>query len=105
MITAAVVCAEDTVLDTNNDKIGIMTNAVILIVIVLFCYNANFNPWIILINIAFIHTIAESELKAAKEDAIVENAEIILYDMLTHLAERMNATNAISVLSQSLSEE
>jgi len=50
-------------------------------------------------------TSAESELKAAKEDAIVENAEIILYDMLTHLAERMNAANAISVLSQSLSEE
>ena len=50
-------------------------------------------------------TSAESELKAAKEDAIVENAEIVLYDMLTHLAERMNATNAISVLSQSLSEE
>jgi len=52
-----------------------------------------------------ITTDAESELKAAKEDAIVENAEIVLYDMLTHLAERMNATNAISVLSQSLSEE
>jgi ferritin-like metal-binding protein YciE len=50
-------------------------------------------------------TSAESELIAAKEDAIVENAEIILYDMLMHLAERMNAANAISVLSQSLSEE
>jgi ferritin-like metal-binding protein YciE len=52
-----------------------------------------------------ITTDAESELKAAKEDAIVENAEIILYDMLTHLAERMNAANAIAILSQSLSEE
>ncbi|MFL6375906.1 MAG: ferritin-like domain-containing protein [Nitrososphaeraceae archaeon] len=50
-------------------------------------------------------TSAESELIAAKEDAIVENAEIILYDMLTHLAERMNAANAIAILSQSLSEE
>ena len=50
-------------------------------------------------------TSAELELKAAKEDAVVENAEIIIYDMLTHLAERMNATNAIAVLSQSLSEE
>jgi len=50
-------------------------------------------------------TSAEYELKAAKEDAIVENAEIILYDMLTHLAERMNAANAISILSQNLSEE
>ena len=36
---------------------------------------------------------------------IVENAEIILYDMLTHLAERMNAANAIAILSESLSEE
>ena len=44
-------------------------------------------------------------VKAAKEDAIVENAEIILYDVLTHLAERMNAANAIDILSQSLSEE
>jgi ferritin-like metal-binding protein YciE len=50
-------------------------------------------------------TSAESELIAAKEDAIVENAEIIIYDMLTHLAERMNAANAISILSESLSEE
>jgi ferritin-like metal-binding protein YciE len=50
-------------------------------------------------------TDAESELKAAKEDAIVENAEIILYDMLTNLAERLNATNAIDILSQSLAEE
>lgn len=50
-------------------------------------------------------TDAESELSAVKEDAIVENAEIILYDMLTHLAERMNATNTIDILLQSLSEE
>jgi ferritin-like metal-binding protein YciE len=50
-------------------------------------------------------TSAESELIAAKEDAIVENAEIILYDMLTHLAERMNAAHTITTLSESLSEE
>ena len=50
-------------------------------------------------------TSAESELIAAKEDAIVENAEIILYDMLSHLAERMNAAHAIATLSESLSEE
>jgi ferritin-like metal-binding protein YciE len=50
-------------------------------------------------------TSAEYELKGAKEDAIIENAEIILYDMLTHLAERMNAGNAMSILSQNLSEE
>ena len=50
-------------------------------------------------------TSAEYDLKAAKEDAIVENAEIILYDMLSHLAEKMNAANAIPILAQSLSEE
>jgi ferritin-like metal-binding protein YciE len=50
-------------------------------------------------------TSAESELKEAKEDAIIENAEIILYDMLSHLAEKMNAANAIPILAQSLSEE
>jgi ferritin-like metal-binding protein YciE len=50
-------------------------------------------------------TSAELELKAAEEDAVVENAEIIVYDILTHLAERMNAANAIAVLTQSLSEE
>lgn len=50
-------------------------------------------------------TSAESELIAAKEDAIVENAEIILYEMLTQLANRMNAANAITILSESLSVE
>ena len=50
-------------------------------------------------------TSAELELKAAKEDAIIENAEIIIYDMLTHLAEKMNAAHAIPVLAQSLLEE
>ena len=50
-------------------------------------------------------TPAEVELKAAKEDAIIENAEIIIYDMLTHIAEKMNATHAVPILTQSLSEE
>jgi ferritin-like metal-binding protein YciE len=50
-------------------------------------------------------TSAELELKAAKEDAVIENAEIVHYDMLMQLVERMGITNAISVLSQSLSEE
>ena len=50
-------------------------------------------------------TSAELELKEAKEDAIIENAEIIIYDMLSHLAEKMNAANAIPILAQSLSEE
>lgn len=50
-------------------------------------------------------TSAEFELKGAKEDAVIENAEIVLYDMLMHLVEKMGITNAISVISQSLSEE
>jgi ferritin-like metal-binding protein YciE len=50
-------------------------------------------------------TSAELELKETKEDAVIENAEIVLYDMLMHLVERMGITNAISVLNQSLSEE
>jgi ferritin-like metal-binding protein YciE len=50
-------------------------------------------------------TSAELELKEAKEDAVIENAEIVLYDMLMHIVERMGITSAISVLSQSLSEE
>jgi ferritin-like metal-binding protein YciE len=50
-------------------------------------------------------TPAELELKAAKEDATIENAEIILYDMLTQLAVKMNAADAIPILTQILSEE
>jgi ferritin-like metal-binding protein YciE len=50
-------------------------------------------------------TPAEVELKAAKEDAIIETAEIIIYDMLTHLSENLNATHAVPILTQSLSEE
>ena len=50
-------------------------------------------------------TSAELELKGAKEDAVIENVEIVLYDMLMQLVEKMGITNAISVLDQSLSEE
>ena len=46
-------------------------------------------------------TSAELELKGAKEDAVIENAEIVLYDMLMELVEKMGITNAISVLDQS----
>jgi hypothetical protein len=46
VVTAAVVCADATVLDTNNDKRGIVANAIVLIRIVISCYNTNFNPWI-----------------------------------------------------------
>jgi ferritin-like metal-binding protein YciE len=50
-------------------------------------------------------TSAELELKAAKEDAVVENSEIILYDMLIRMAQLMKVEEAISVLTQNLSEE
>jgi ferritin-like metal-binding protein YciE len=50
-------------------------------------------------------TAAELELRGAKEDAIVENTEIILYDMLIRTAQLMKVEEAISVLTQNLSEE
>jgi ferritin-like metal-binding protein YciE len=50
-------------------------------------------------------TPAELELKGAKEDAIVEKSEIILYDMLIRMAQLMKVEEAISVLTQNLSEE
>src|ERR671911_2077720 len=53
-------------------------------------------------------TNAEAELKGAKEDAIVESAEIVLYDMLIQLAQKaatVGGGDAIPALTQSLSEE
>lgn len=53
-------------------------------------------------------TSMESELKGAKEDAIVESAEIVLYDMLIQLAQKaatVGGGDAIPVLTQNLSEE
>jgi len=50
-------------------------------------------------------TAAELELKGAKEDAVVENTEIIIYDMLIQMAQLMKLEEAISVLTQNLSEE
>jgi ferritin-like metal-binding protein YciE len=50
----------------------------------------------------------ESELKGAKEDAVVESAEIVLYDMLIQLAQKASPIiggDAIPALTQSLSEE
>jgi hypothetical protein len=46
VVTAVVVCADANVLDTNNDKRGIIANAIVLIGIIISCYNTNFNPWI-----------------------------------------------------------
>ena len=53
-------------------------------------------------------TSMESELKGAKEDAIVESAEIVLYDMLIQLAQKASPIiggDAIPALTQNLSEE
>jgi ferritin-like metal-binding protein YciE len=48
---------------------------------------------------------AEVDLKGAKEDAMVENAEIVLYDMLLQLAQKAAVDDAIPVLRQTLDEE
>jgi ferritin-like metal-binding protein YciE len=55
-------------------------------------------------------TNAEAELKGAKEDAIVESAEIVLYDMLIQLVQkeatvRGGGEDAIPILIQNLDEE
>src|ERR687897_227541 len=53
-------------------------------------------------------TDAELELRGAKEDAIVESAEIVLYDTLIQLAQKASTIvggDAIPALTQSLSEE
>ncbi len=51
-------------------------------------------------------TSAEVDLKGAKEDAVLENAEIVFYDMLTHLLQKANVDGeAVSALTQSLYEE
>jgi ferritin-like metal-binding protein YciE len=54
-------------------------------------------------------TNAEAELKGAKEDAIVESAEIVLYDMLIQLAQKAATVggegDAIPILIQNLNEE
>jgi ferritin-like metal-binding protein YciE len=51
---------------------------------------------------------AEKELKGAKDDAIVESAEIVLYDMLIQFAQKASVIvggDAIPILSQNLGEE
>jgi ferritin-like metal-binding protein YciE len=51
-------------------------------------------------------TSAEIELKGTKEDAIVENAEIVFYDMLIQLVHKTNVEGeVVSVLTQILDEE
>jgi ferritin-like metal-binding protein YciE len=48
---------------------------------------------------------AEKELIQTKEDALIENAEIVSYKMLIHLAQEIDLQDAIAPLSQSLQEE
>jgi ferritin-like metal-binding protein YciE len=50
-------------------------------------------------------TSAEQQIKSAKEDLIIENAEITMYDTLLQVAQLMNAGDAIPVLNQNLAEE
>ncbi len=53
-------------------------------------------------------TNVEVELKGAKEDAIIESAEIVLYDLLIQIAQKAATIvggDAIPALTQSLSEE
>ena len=50
-------------------------------------------------------TSAERQIKSAKEDLIIENAEITMYDTLLQVAQLMNAGDAVPILNQSLAEE
>jgi ferritin-like metal-binding protein YciE len=47
----------------------------------------------------------EMELMRTKQDLIIENAEIVAYDMLIQIAQRSNLEDAIPVLKQNLLEE
>jgi ferritin-like metal-binding protein YciE len=50
-------------------------------------------------------TSAEQQIKSAKEDLIIENAEITMYDTLLQVAQLMNVGDAVPVLNQNLAEE
>ena len=50
-------------------------------------------------------TSAERQIKSAKEDLIIENAEITMYDTLLQVAQLMNAGDAVPILNQNLAEE
>ena len=47
----------------------------------------------------------EMELLRTKQDLIIENAEIVAYDMLIQICQRSNLEDAIPILKQNLSEE
>lgn len=48
---------------------------------------------------------AEKELIQTKEDAIIENAEIVSYKMLIHMAQEIGLQDPIPALNKSLHEE
>ena len=48
---------------------------------------------------------AERELIQTKEDALIENAEIVSYKMLIHMAQEIGLPDAVAPLSKSLQEE
>jgi ferritin-like metal-binding protein YciE len=50
-------------------------------------------------------TSSEQQIKSAKEDLVIENAEVTMYDTLLQLAQLMNAGDAVPVLTQNLAEE
>lgn len=50
-------------------------------------------------------TAEETEIRNIKEDAIIENAEIIAYKICSQLAGKLNAQDAISVCQQNREEE
>lgn len=50
-------------------------------------------------------TSAEQQIKSAKEDLVIENAEVTMYDTLLQMAQLMNAGDAVPVLTQNLAEE
>lgn len=50
-------------------------------------------------------TSAEQQIKSAKEDLVIENAEVTMYDTLLQVAQLMNAGDAVPILNQNLAEE
>jgi ferritin-like metal-binding protein YciE len=50
-------------------------------------------------------TSAEQQIKSAKEDLVIESAEVTMYDTLLQVAQLMNAGDAVPVLNQNLAEE
>jgi ferritin-like metal-binding protein YciE len=50
-------------------------------------------------------TSAEQQIKSTKEDLIIENAEVTMYDTLLQVAQLMNAGDAVPILNQNLAEE